>query len=366
MVFYVESLIEYPGLYVYSNRFDDIEFDKNYICWNNDSELNSALLIPLNVSITLTENDKDNFRKLKCGDVLNVYKGVVNTLFEVESDDCTLFVMNKCNSNCIMCPEAESQRKQDLNISIDSILEQIRYLPSNARHITITGGEPFLLGPNIKCVFDGLIDRFGKNSYQLLTNGRAFCDKTICNTLEVIKDKGLYVCIPIYGPNADIHDSMTRAEGSFKQTCVGIQNLINMGVIIELRIVVTKINYLELSSLAKFIVNNFNKVGSIKVMAMEMLGNAAVNAENVWIEYECAANAATEAVDILVKAGLNVELYNFPLCMVNKKYWSVTKRSITENKVVYYDECANCSVKKICSGIFDGTKRYLSGKVVSQ
>ena len=59
-----------------------------------------------------------------------------------------------------------------------------------------------------------------------------------------------------------------------------------------------------------------------------MLGNAAVNMESVWLPYQDAFDKSEDAINILLSTGIDVAIYNFPLCVVPKKYWGIYKRSI--------------------------------------
>ena len=61
-----------------------------------------------------------------------------------DTDDVCLFVTEKCNSNCIMCPMSLDSRKRGLSIAQEDWAGIVDLIPDNPAHITITGGEPFL------------------------------------------------------------------------------------------------------------------------------------------------------------------------------------------------------------------------------
>ena len=101
----------------------------------------------------------------------------------IDTDDVCLFVTEKCNSNCIMCPMSLASRKRGLAISQKdwgSIIEQI---PANPAHITITGGEPFLEYRNLFLVMEQINKRFPYTEVLVLTNGRAFSIKSLFDEL---------------------------------------------------------------------------------------------------------------------------------------------------------------------------------------
>ena len=153
------------------------------------------------------------------------------------------------------------------------------------------------------------------------------------------------IAIPIHGSNTKIHDTITQAEASFDQTVLGIRKLLKAGVHIELRIVVSKMNVKDLNNIALLIVNQFSNVEYVSIIAMEMTGSARVNQEKVWISYREAAKAAIEASMILLKNGIDVKLYNFPLCTVKREFWTLCEKSISTSKVRYGNVCHNCKVK---------------------
>jgi His-Xaa-Ser system radical SAM maturase HxsC len=172
------------------------------------------------------------------------------------------------------------------------------------------------------------------------------------------KPDNLKVGIPIYASESEIHDYITQSKGSLKQATAGIKNLINLGCKVELRIVVSKLNYLYLNDLATYIISNFEGLVSINFMGLEMLGNAAKNSKIVWIDYKTAFDYSKNAIKKLISNGFDVNLYNFPLCFVDEGFWSICRQSISDYKVNYNDECSGCSVKEICGGIFDSTSRF--------
>ncbi len=92
-------------------------------------------------------------------------------------------------------------------------------------------------------------------------------------------------------------------------------------------------------------------------MAMEMLGNAAVNKDEVWISYTEAFRSTRNLVRRLVEHGIDIAFYNFPLCTVDRNMWSICSKSISDYKIRFLPQCDECSVKDACGGIFAGTVR---------
>lgn len=76
-------------------------------------------------------------------------------------------------------------------------------------------------------------------------------------------------------------------------------------------------------------------VDYVSIMAMEMTGNARVNQDKVWISYVDAALVAEDAALVLIENGIDVKLYNFPLCTVKNEFWTLCEKSISPDKVRY-------------------------------
>ena len=51
-----------------------------------------------------------------------------------------------------------------------------------------------------------------------------------------------------------------------------------------------------------------------------------------------------EAVDFLSTRGMNVSVYNSQLCLMPETLWKYTKKSISDWKNIYLDECSRCTM----------------------
>ncbi|MBR2786020.1 MAG: His-Xaa-Ser system radical SAM maturase HxsC, partial [Clostridia bacterium] len=199
--------------------------------------------------------------------------------------------------------------------------------------------------------------------FLLLSNGRVFADKTFTIEFKKSMPEVIRIGIPIYADNEELHDGITRAKGSFKQAIVGIKNLIKEDIDVEIRIVVMKQNYKYLQDIASFIANEIPEVKMVNIMALEMSGNAYLNREKVWIEFEEIKRYLYDACIKLISNGIVTNLYNFPLCMLNEKLYSISHRSITDYKIRYQEECEDCTAKDICGGFFNTTIKVENIKV---
>lgn len=318
----------------------------------------TMFFLPEEHDVEISEEIETKFKECHNFDVFQIDEtGKAYLFYSNESMDNAIITTSKCNSNCIMCPVADVIRKREGSIEPDKMIASIKHIPSDAVHLTVTGGEPFLIGVKIFDVLQTLKCQCPETNYLLLTNGRALSYKAYIDKFCETAPTKILIGIPLHGYNAETHDFITRSQGGFMQTCKGIKNLLHFGFQVELRIVVSKLNCHYIDKICELIVNEFPTINSVKVMGLEMLGNAAKNREQVWISYPEAFQAAKLGIDILIKNGIDVAIYNFPLCAVEKEYHYICRKSITDYKIRFAMECEMCSLKDACGGIFAGTIR---------
>lgn len=283
--------------------------------------------------------------------------GVARVLFAANSNSNTLFVTGRCNSNCIMCPNGDAVNKSSVIHTPGYLTQIINYIPSDAGHLTITGGEPFLL----KYGFFELMDCFNKHlpgtKLLLLTNGRALANRAFAGEFTDRATKLWRTAIPLHAADAALHDAVSRSDGSFRQTMAGLRNIADSLSEVEIRVVVSLFNYKSMEEIARMILRDIPRVTQVNFVGLEMMGNAVQNADSVWIDYRTAFLFIRPAIHLLIERGVDLSLYNFPLCAVDAPYWSLCARSISDYKVRFEEACLHCAVKGVCGGIFSSTSK---------
>ena len=322
-------------------------------------ENGKVLLLPENVSVAVAEED---YKKLSsCGnyDVFELFPdGMVLRVCDCSSAENVFFITGACNSNCVMCPSPATSRKHCPKPDIDLLIEIAKHMPSDLPHITVTGGEPFMAGKDIFRLFDYCKEKFERTEFQILTNGRVFAVKEYCDLLwETVPYRSI-LGIPLHASVASLHDSITQSPGSFLQTTTGLRNLLSRGCRIEIRIVVNRLNINDLENIALLIADCFPETAHVTIMAMEMTGNAFVNGEQVWIEYRESFPHVKRAIRALIKSGIDVTLYNYPLCTVEPEFRTLCAKSISPEKIRFADACDGCSLRDACGGLFAGSFRW--------
>ena len=292
-----------------------------------------------------------------CGDVIYINEfGLAKRVYDSVSKDIDIMMTIHCNSNCIMCPISEGARQSNETGYIGWVKELIKHLPYDVEHICITGGEPTLMREELFRILDLLKKKFPVSDFQFLSNGRSCGNADFCRQLVDHFPDNILIGVPLHADKSDIHDKISQTPGSFEQTVQGIKNLLALHQSVELRIVVSKLNVDHLSSLGNFIAKELQGISRAAFMGMEMMGNAVKNIDAVWIPYADAVAACEPVLEKLIVAGIDAMLFNYPLCLLHKKYWFLAKQSISPYKVRFYEQCDNCLVKGTCSGFFQSTK----------
>lgn len=291
-------------------------------------------------------------------DVIEVQEtGIIRIVYRDSSTDNVLFITNKCNSNCVMCPDADSNRRRDIGERVEYLTQLIELIPSDVPHLTITGGEPTLIRWELLKLLERCRERFETTEFLMLSNGRSFCVEEYRDAfLQSIPQK-FRLAVPLYSDISKNHDAITRSPGSFAQTLQALKAL-QAHLDLEIRIVVMRQNYKELPSIAKFVVRELPKTKWISIMGMELLGNAALRRDELWVDYMETTPYIEQTAKELLSAGIATSVYNYPLCGLPRNLWPISMQSITDYKVRYKPECEECMVKNLCGGFFFSTIRY--------
>lgn len=299
---------------------------------------------------------------LEEGDIVAIYpSGAVNTLFRSRSQQNSLFITDRCNSNCLMCSQPPRNR-DDLDFYYSINRELIRLIPKETQELGITGGEPTLLGSRLIDLLKLITLELPDTSIHILTNGRAFAWKNIVSKLGSINNQNIMFGIPLYSDYYVQHDYIVQAKDAFSQTVLGFHNMAKHGLRLELRVVLHKLSYKRLPELAKFIYKNLPFVEHVAFMGLEYTGYTPYNSDKLWIEPSDYMQELEEAVYLLDSLGMNVSIYNLPLCLTSPTLWQFCRNSISDWKRDYTEECSKCNLLNSCGGVF-ATSKILSSEI---
>ena len=271
--------------------------------------------------------------------------------FRIDSNDNTLFTTARCNNNCIMCCQPPLDN-DDIEQLYQRNIEIINRAPKNIPVVGISGGEPTLLGDKLVDLVRHIRQTLPDSDIHILSNGRNFKDIEYTRKVVEAADDKLFVGVSLHSDYYRDHDIIAGAKEAYNETIAGIFNLGALGAVIELRIVINKLNYMRLPQLADFIHKNLPFVAWTAFMAMEHIGHAVSNERNVWVEPINYADKLAQAVLTIAQWRKEVAVYNVPLCLLPEQIHQFAQKSISDWKNKYLPACNQCSLKSKCCGLF--------------
>jgi|GEM_PF-174336 len=299
-------------------------------------------------------------RYLTGGDVVRIdpLGRTVRALYRRSSQSNALFVTERCDNYCVMCSQPPKAR--DDSWLVDEVRETIPLISPDTRHIGVTGGEPALLGERLVALARDLERHLPRTAVHVLSNGRRFADASFARSLARAAHHDLTIGVPLYSDVAEEHDYVVQARGAFSQTIRGILNLKQHGVKVEVRFVVHADTYARLPDLARFVARNLLFVDHVAIMGLELVGFAKTNLEALWIDPLDYAGELAQAVATLQRARMAVSIYNHPLCALDARLHPLARKSISDWKNAYFEECDGCAKRDACGGFFASSVRRRS------
>lgn len=320
---------------------------------------NADSIVTRTQSPVLYEVPSDAIGELNDGDVVMIEKdGSINVLYEKASQQNVIFATNRCNLNCIMCPQPSTTDEEGMH---SRNLKLIRMMsPESTKSIAISGGEPTLLAEAFCNLIRACKENLPKTSLMVLTNGTRLKNMEFVTQVMMITHPDLTFAVPLYSDVDIMHDKIVGVPQSFYDAIKGLHNLALFRHRVEIRTVVTAINHKRLPNLAEFIYRNLPFVTHVAIMGLEVTGNARRNYADIWIDPFHYTSELEKAVRILNRANLNVSIYNHQLCTLPQSLWRFCRQSISSWKNVYVDKCNKCLVKDKCGGFFQTSEEYIS------
>ena len=141
-----------------------------------------------------------------------------------------------CNNDCIHCFIAS--RPKESHYSYEQITNMID--GAKEKMIGLSGGEPSIHPDFLRIL--KYIKSVGKRC-SVQTHGRAFSNKKFTEECSKYIDQ---IMIPIHSSYDNVHDRVTRVDGSCKETWAGIKNLRDQDIQVVTQTVVNRENYKEL------------------------------------------------------------------------------------------------------------------------
>lgn len=162
-----------------------------------------------------------------------------------------IFTSYDCNNHCIFC--IDEDKKNIPGRSTEEILAEIKSARERGSdYLELIGGEVTIRQDAIDLIT--YARDLGFTTISLTTNGRML---SYFEYAKKIVDAGLTdIVFSIHGHHDELHDSLTRVPGSFKQLTDGIENLKKLNFNkIGSNTTIIKQNFEELENIAKFILS---------------------------------------------------------------------------------------------------------------
>jgi len=281
-----------------------------------------------------------------------------------------------CNNNCVHCVVADQRDRAMERHGRDfrTTGEVAAELEGAARRgfdvITFTGGEPTL-----RKDLPSLVRRARELGFLvgIQTNGRVL---SYPPQREALSGMGVRFVIAVHGADADVHDAVTRAQGSFHQTMEALRGLIGSGEKVTGKVVISKLNFDSLPEIAEML--SREGVGRVNFTFPHGLGNAGRDFGGVVPRYFEVMPYLERAIKAVSRADGDATTEAFPLCLLGgmsnlasedlyrrdfrsevrqldqgPRDWSRDRVDEGKSKPA---SCADCSLNDRCEGVW---KEYL-------
>ncbi|MHC4042977.1 His-Xaa-Ser system radical SAM maturase HxsC [Bradyrhizobium sp. 23AC] len=284
------------------------------------------------------------------GDAARVHgSGQINILFRRGANANTLFVTERCNSLCLMC--SQPPRDVDDGWRVAELIDLLPLLDPDLDVLGVTGGEPTLLGSDLIRLLTQARGLLPNTHLHVLTNARALSDRAFADRFDELRGQVTWA-VPLYGDVARVHDFVVQSDGAFDETMHGLHHLGERRHRIEIRTVLHGQTLPRIDELARFIYRNLPFADHVALMGLEPMGLARKNMALLESDLFQLSSLIAPAVSLLQQVGMNVSIYNVPLCALAPPLWPFARKSISDWKNDYAQACETCAARPDCCGFF--------------
>lgn len=296
-----------------------------------------------------------------------------------------------CNHECKICPCGNSQKKSS-EPSIEKCMNVVSRIlrDKDISHVTISGGEP-TLQKSFLSVLQAITDK--KIYITLLTNSESFNnDKLLKSTLKIIDKSKFNITTALHGHTKAIHDYVTSKAGSFDRTWVALNKIIETGINLTIKCILTKQNYYYLSNYLEFIYDKFPLSVSLHICGMDYCGinDKQINDFKLNIlEDDKPLRNALSKIENYDKVGKQRRVFitDIPLCNIPAEYWNYVitrnrngttsytdpdyiesnyiQHSFINNCDTFFRSCEQCDVQMYCPGSWKSSYELFSESMVN-
>ncbi len=153
-----------------------------------------------------------------------------------------------CNNRCVFCAQGH-KREGCPQVPFDELVKRMQEGRKTSDELVLTGGEPTARPDIVRVV--AAARALGYRLVQVQTNGRMLAYGKLVD--ELVRAGATEFSPALHGASAEVHDSLTRAAGSFAQTVQGIRNVRARGMPVVTNSVVVKSNLGQLPALVELL-----------------------------------------------------------------------------------------------------------------
>lgn len=277
----------------------------------------------------------------------------------------------QCTHHCMICPLTTYDRLHG-KLPYESIMNNIENAKlSVGDHVTISGGEP-TLSPFFPDLIRELLAR--RLRITVLSNGHSFTDSAmVANLANITNGQAFNVVIAVHSSRAALHDTITGTPGSFVESLLAIHMLLNSGIPVTIKHIISKMTVSGLPELADMIIQEFKPTAEVQFTSMDYSGQAAKNAEQLKVTFPEVRPFLDNALNRLLyqsKMPYRVSMIEMPMCACSPKFWNLfhatsqsniylAPNAQTNSKMITdlpnqcsakYPPCEGCDLRWHCPG----------------
>lgn len=237
---------------------------------------------------------------------------------------------SQCSNNCVFCKGKKiGNIEKNIEQELDKIESALR-MGEKIDSIEISGNDPgeYEELPDFVSL---LRAKTGVSEIILATHGRNLSDRKFLE--KIIKSGVNHFTVPFYGHTSKIHDSITRAKGSFKETCAGVRNIYELKKNVSFRSLITRENQRYLEELFYFL----SRLPSYKLVCVGVPYYAEDRKDFVrsipdFLKLRVQLSKALKLCQLM---NFNIQLLDIPRCFIKLDYENSIESEIPQKAYEY-------------------------------
>lgn len=262
--------------------------------------------------------------------------------------ELVLSVTNRCNLRCLTCPQEEDENK---NFHQQN-LAKLQYALNSGRisQLVLTGGEPLLNKSRLEDILNVVASSDGLPNLRILTNATCI-DEDVINLLNSYEGE-IFIETTLYGCESSTHEEHTGSKGSFIKLLHGLVFFNSAGFSVNIRILITAMNYSYLPLFPAFLKRYLPFVNSVSLMGMEVRHSALTNRSKLLGNMNDLLAFLPDTVRGFELRGISTNIFNIPPCYLHPDIRHLSVPSISEWKIQPCDVSYSCELADLCPGKF--------------